>query len=162
MQLRQAVDRLVEEVRPRMLEAVPARVVGRVAQAEVGALVDDRRAGGDEVGDEVRRGAVREGEEDRIRGRQLGMDVEVERRQVRVDAVDRVVVAATPDEPDQLDVRVPRQQPDQLTADIAGRPDDPDPDPPRATGRIHAARRPRVGDGGVAGARSVDRSSSDV
>ncbi len=128
MQLGQAVDRLVEQVRPRMLEAVPARVVGGVAEAEVGALVDDRRARVDQVGDELRRCPVRQREEDRIRGRQLGMDVQVERREVGVDAVDRVPIATTPNEPDQLDIRMPRQQPDQLSADVAGSTDDPDPD----------------------------------
>ena len=35
MELGQAVDRVVEELRRRMLEAVPARVVGRVAEPEV-------------------------------------------------------------------------------------------------------------------------------
>ena len=119
-----------------MLEAVPARVVGRIAQPEVGTLVDDRRAGGDEVGDELRRGAVREGEEDRIRGRHVGMDVEVERGQVGMDAGDRIVVAAPPDEPDQLDVRMPREQPNELATDIAGRPDDPDPDHARIVCRL--------------------------
>ena len=135
MELRQTVDRVLEEVGARMLEAVPARVVGRVAQSEVGALVDDRRARGDEVGDELRRGAVREGEEDRVRGRQLGVDVEIERRR---DGRGRRAIGSwsrpRPDEPDQLDVRVPRQQPNQLAADVAGRPDDPDAD---------HARRPR-------------------
>ena len=36
VELGQAVDGLVEEVGPRVLEAVPARVVGGVAEAEVG------------------------------------------------------------------------------------------------------------------------------
>ena len=136
MELRQAVDRLLEQVRPRVLEAVPARVVGRVAEAEVGALVDDRRAGRDEVRDEVRGRAVREGEEDGVRpGGSSAWTSWSSRREVRVDPVDRVVVAAAPDEPDQLDVRVARQQPDELAADVPGRPDDPD----TARG---AARRP--------------------
>ena len=38
-----------------------------------------------------------------------------------------------PGEPDDLDVRVAGEQPDQLGADVAGRADDPDPDPARPT-----------------------------
>ncbi len=41
---------------------------------------------------------------------------------------------SAPDEADDLDVRVAGQQPDQLATDIAGRPDDPDPQPPWSTG----------------------------
>ena len=42
MQLGQPVDRLVEEVRSWVLEPVPAWIVGRIPQPEVGTLVDDR------------------------------------------------------------------------------------------------------------------------
>ena len=63
VQLGQAVDGPLEEVGSRVLEAIPARVVGRVAQAEVGTEVDDRRAVGDEVRDEAGRRAVGEREE---------------------------------------------------------------------------------------------------
>ena len=67
--------------------------------------------------------------------------VRLGRGEVRVDPADRVVVAAAADEPDELDVRVSRQQPDQLGADIAGRPDDPDPDPARPARRVDAPLR---------------------
>ena len=124
MELRQPVDRLVEEVGARVLEAVPARVVGRVAEAEVGALVDDRGAGRDEVRDEGRRGAVGECQEDRVEGvaRPAGSSAWTSSPVVARCgwiAVDRIVVAAAADEADQLDVRVARQQPDQLGTDIA-------------------------------------------
>ncbi len=95
---------------------------------------------GDEVRDELRRGAVREGEEDRIRGRKLRVDVEVERGQMRVDAGDRIAVAAAAHEPDQLDIRMSRQEPNQLATDISGRPDDPDPD--HARGRVASRHVP--------------------
>ena len=145
VELRQAVDRAVEEVGPRVLEAVPARVVGRVAQAEVGPEVDDRGARGGEVGDEPRAGAVGECQEDRVdRPRAASAsDGQVGRREVRMDAADRIVVALAADEPDQLDIRVARQQPDQLATDVPGRADDPDPDAPRPAGRVDAARGAR-------------------
>ena len=66
MELRQPVDRVVEEVGPRMLEAVPARVVVRVAEAEVGAEVDDGGARGGEIGGDLRARAVGECQEDRV------------------------------------------------------------------------------------------------
>src|SRR4051794_28771845 len=134
MQLGQPVHRVLEQVRAGMLEAIPAGVVGGVAEAEVRTLVDDRRAGGDEVWDELRRGPVREGEEDRIRGRQLRVDVEIKCREVSVDTADRIVVSPTSDKTDKLDVRMPRQEPHELAAHVAGRPDDPDPNDTR--GRI--------------------------
>ena len=145
MELRQPVDRVVEEVGPRMLEAVPARVVGRVAEAEVGAEVDDRGAGGDEVGGDLRPGAVGECQEDTAI-RRGGM---LRRRIVEVSAwrrcgwtpVDGVVVAVPADQPDQFDVRVPGEQPDQLATDIPGRPDDPDADPARPACRVHDLAR---------------------
>ena len=55
MELRQAVDRLVEEIRPRVLEAVPARIVGGVAKPEVGPEVDDGGARSGQVGGDLRR-----------------------------------------------------------------------------------------------------------
>ena len=47
-------------------------------------------------------------------------------------AADRLVVAVATGEPDDLDVRVARQEADELRADVAGRADDPDADPSRA------------------------------
>ena len=139
----QAVDGGVEEVGPRVLEAVPARVVGGVAQPEVGAEVDDRGAGGDKV---RRRApaAVPWGRARKTASRRsgsVGVDRQVGRRQMRVDAADRIVVALATDEADELDVRVAREQADELAADIAGRADDPDADPPRPAGRVDARAR---------------------
>ena len=146
VQLGQAVDGVARGARARVLEAVPARVVGRVAQPEVGPEVDDRGAVGDEVRDEAGRRAVREGEE---RGVDLGQrvpDREVGRGEVRVVAADRIVVAVAAGEPDDVDVRMARQQPDQLGADVAGRADDADADPARpavrATPRSERGRNP--------------------
>ena len=141
MELREAIDGLIEEVRARVLEAVPARVVGGVAQAEVGTLVDDRRAFRDEVGDQGGRRAMGEGHEDRVDRRKFRVDREVRGREVRVDTGDRVVITAAPHEADQLHVRVAGQQADQLGTDIAGRPDDPDPDTTWAPSRVQPAFR---------------------
>ncbi len=66
MQLGETVDGLVEQVRPRVLEAVPARIVGGVAQSEVGALVDDRGSVGDQPGHQLGGRSVGERHEDRV------------------------------------------------------------------------------------------------
>ena len=132
MQLRQAVDGRVEELRVRVLEAVPARVVGRVAQPEVGPQVDDRGAGLGHRRHAPGGDAVGEGEEDRVRLRQLGPDGQPGRGQVRVVTADRLVLAVPTGQPDDRHVRVAAQQPDQLRPDVPGRADDADPDPAHA------------------------------
>ena len=66
------------------------------------------------------------------------------RREVRVDATEGIVVAIATLQPDQRDVRVSDEEPDQLGADIAGRPDDPDPDPALAVGALGAGRSVRA------------------
>ena len=143
MELREAVDRLLEQVGTRVLEAVPARVVGRVAEAEVGTLVDDRRARRDQVRDDRGRGAVRQRQEDRIRRRELGVNGQAGRAEMGVDPGDRVVVAAAAGQSDELDVGVAGEQADELGADVAGGADDPDPDPAWPAGRVDPAQRPR-------------------
>ena len=95
VQLGQAVDGGREQVRPRVLEVVPARVVGGVAEPEVGAEVDHRLPASEELVDPARDRAVGEGEEHRLGA--VGDRVEhleVARREVRVDARDRVAPAA--------------------------------------------------------------------
>ena len=152
MELRQAVDRDVEEVGSRVVEPVPARVVGRVAEAEVGSLVDDRRAVLEQARHEGGGRPVRQRQEGGIHRRQLGVDRLLGRGQMRVDPVDRVLVAAPAGEAYEVDVRMARKQPDQLRAHVAGRPDDPDPyaarparrvDSPVATEEVHRSRRSR-------------------
>ena len=56
-----------------------------------------------------------------------------------MDPPDRVMRAVAPHEPDDLDIRMAREQPDQLATDVAGRPDDAHFDPPRTAPRIHPA-----------------------
>src|SRR5690242_9066424 len=60
-----------------------------------------------------------------------------------MDGDDRVVVAPATGQPDELDIRVPRQEADELGADISGRADDPDPDAARAAARVDPALRSR-------------------
>ena len=122
-----------------MLEAVPARIVGRVAQAEVGAQVDDRRAGGDQLGHEARRRAVGQGHEHGIGVGERGIDDQAGRGQVRVDAADRVAVAIATHEPDERRRSGGRRAAGQLRADIPGGADDRDPDLPRTSVGIDAA-----------------------
>ncbi len=126
MQLGQAVDRLREEVGRRVVEVIPARIVGRVAQAEVRSQVDDRASLGDEVRHERRRCAVGQREEDGIRRGGRGVDVQAGPAEVRMDLSDRLLLAAAPDESDDADVGMPREQPDRFRAGIAGGADDGD------------------------------------
>ena len=126
-----------------MLEAVPARVVGRVAEAEVGPEVDDRGAVGDERRHLGGGRAVGEGQEDGVGRRQAGVDEQLGRGEVRVEVADRLVVAVAPGEADDLDVRVAAQEADQLRADVAGRADDPDAQPTRTVVTEAAAQRAR-------------------
>ena len=132
VELGQAVDGALEEVGARVLEAVPARVVGRVAQAEVGPEVDDRGARVDEVRARARR--PRRGGGPGRRRPPPAASASTTRPvvgEVRVDAVDRVVVAVAAGRPTIVDVRVAGEEADQLGADVAGRADDADPDAPR-------------------------------
>ncbi len=112
-----------------MLEAVPARVVGGVAQSEVRPEIDDGRASRGQLWDEFGCRAVRQGEEDRVDRRQGRVHLEAGPREVRMRRADRFGVAGAALEPDDLDVRVAREEADELCPDVARGPDDADPDP---------------------------------
>ena len=105
MQLGQAVDGLIEEVGARMLEAVPARVVGRITEPEVGSEVDDRGPAGDEVRDDPGGRAVGQGQEHRIHGREPGPHGQSGRGEVGVMAADRLVLSIATGQSHDLDVR---------------------------------------------------------
>jgi hypothetical protein len=79
-----------------------------------------------------------QGEEDRVGRRELGVDRQTGPHELGVDPLDRVVVSAATHETDQIDVRVPGEEPDELGTDVPGGPNDPDPDPPWPTGWIDA------------------------
>ena len=66
VELGHGVDELLEQLRRRVLVAVPRLVVGRVLQAKVGAQVDHLHPRLDELGHELHRLAVREGGEDQV------------------------------------------------------------------------------------------------
>jgi hypothetical protein len=72
---------------------------------------------------------------------QLRVDRLVRGREVRVDALDRVVVTTPARQPDEVDGRMARQQSHELGPDVPGRADDPHPDP--LTGARPAVRRDR-------------------
>ncbi len=141
MQLGQAVDGDVEKLGDGVLESVPARVVGGVTKPEVGPEVDDRRAAGDQVRYELRGGPVGKGQERRVDVGELRAHRQVGGGEVRVVGADRIVLAVTAGQPDDLDVRMARQQPDELAAGVPGRADDADPDPSRPAIDRNAARR---------------------
>ena len=111
-----------------MREPVPARVVGRIAEAEVRAQVDDGGAARGQVGHDLRRGPVREREEDGVRVRHGGVHVEPGAVKVNVGPADRLPVPAAPHQAGDLDVRMAREEADQLRADVAGRAHDRDAD----------------------------------
>ena len=91
-----------------------------------------------EVRHELGGRAVGEGQERRVDLGQIGADGQLGRGEVRVVVTDRLVLAVAAGEPDDLDVRMPAQQPDQLAAAVAGRADDPDTDASRAIDAGHA------------------------
>ena len=100
-----------------------------------------------------------QGEEHGVRLGDGGVDAEPGRRQVGVAGADRLGLAATRLEPDELDRWMTRQQPNELRADVAGRPDDRHADPPvrgarpavrrdlcgRLEARAHGRTRPLAG-----------------
>ena len=142
MQLGQAVDGDVEELGDRVLEAVPARVVGRVAKPEVGPEVDDGGAAG-------RPGRARASR----RRRGGGPGTRRRRRGARSPRSGRssarwawwspigLVLAVAAGQPDDLHVRMARQQADELAAGVPGRADDADADPARPAVVRYAACR---------------------
>ena len=85
VELGQPVDGAREQLGLGVL-AVPLLVDGRVAQAEVGAQVDDLDAAAVQLGDQLRGGTVRIGDD---RGVDLGVAVEVELLEHERDAVMR-------------------------------------------------------------------------
>ena len=145
MEFREPIDGPFEQVGPGVLEAVPARVVGRITQAEIGPEVDDCSAIGNEIGDELRGGAVGEGKKRGVDLGELRADGEVGRGEVGMVAADRVVLAVTSGEAHDVDVRVARQDANQLGADVAGRSDDADADLARAAVGSRAPLRARSG-----------------
>ncbi len=66
VQLRQAVDGPSQQLGRRMVELVPARVVGRIVEAEVRPDVEQGRAAGHDVGGHSGGHAVRQRGEDRV------------------------------------------------------------------------------------------------
>jgi hypothetical protein len=129
MELRQPVHGVLQEVRPGMLESVPARVVGRGPKPEVRAQVDRRQPALPEPGDQVGGDAVGQGEEDRLRlvGHRI-VDGKAGRREVGVGPADGLVIATPAHESHDADTGMAGEEADELRADVAGRSDDGDGD----------------------------------
>ena len=125
MKLGDPVHRRRQQLGPRVVEVVPARIVGGVVEAEVRPEVDDRLPAIEELVDPARNDAVGERQEDRlgIVGDSID-DVQLAGREVGMDAREGIALPVTPDEPDDPDVRVERKEADQLGADVARRTDD--------------------------------------
>ena len=81
-----------------------------------------------------------EGQEDGVEViRQLAVDGETGRGEVRVVTADRLVVAVAPGEADDQDVGMPGEQADELRPDVPGRADDADPQSPDPVVTDHTA-----------------------
>ena len=130
-----------------MREAVPLRVVGRVAQPEVRAQVDDRGAVRGEVRHDLRGRPVGERQEDRVRLGNRRIDVEAGPVEMDVRPADRLARATASDQPLDPHVRVARQESDELRADVPGGADDRHayPGTARRPGAIEGATRERDG-----------------
>ena len=112
-----------------MVEVVPARVIGRVAKAEVRAEVDHRPARGHQARDDGRGLAVRQGDEDGVAIRQGRVHAQVGAREVGSRAADRLRITVAAHEAYDGDGRMAGQPAHQLATDIAGGPDDRHADP---------------------------------
>ncbi len=129
MQLRQPVHGPGQEIRRRVIEPVPAGIVGRVAEPEVGALVDDGDARVDEVGRHARRQAVWQCQEHGVRLRQGRVHDVPGPRQMGMHGPDRLLLPSSTLESHDAHIRMLVEQPDHLTARVSGGTDDADPDP---------------------------------
>ena len=110
-----------------MLEARPARVVGRVPEPEVRPEVDDRDAAVDKAGHDLGGRAMGQCEEDRIDfARQVGGDPRAGPREVRMAHRQRLVVPIARLQSDDAHRGMARQDPYELAAAVTGRADDPD------------------------------------
>jgi hypothetical protein len=107
-----------------MPEAIPALVVRRVSKSVVGPQVDDAAPLRDELRDQRRGGAMRQGQEYGVDVRHVGVYVEVRAGQLGMRDGHRLMVTVPTLEARDVHVRVPLQEADELPADIAGGADD--------------------------------------
>ena len=127
MQLRQAVDELRQPRRIRVRLAVPLVVAGGVAQAEVGAEIDDAIGERRELIDPAHRAAVRQAEEqqiaflDRFRSHELQLRAFAK---IRMREVDELAVEPLARDLLHLEMRMREREAQQFAAGIAGGADD--------------------------------------
>ena len=130
--LGQAVHRLLEESGRRVRVAVRAGVHRRVAQPEIGGEIDDLEAALEQGGHDRHRLDVRKRDEDRldargqqrqVRGAEDHLGEVAQRREHLSRRHARVLAGGGPADPQR---GVTAEQPEQLAAGVAARPDDPD------------------------------------
>ena len=128
--LRQPVDGFRENVRRRVLAAVPAPVRGRIPEPEVRADVDDPSPGLKQPARRLERLAVRQGQEHDVgrvrqaipvRLHQVGVDGGA---QVRKDVAGGTARLAARRQRAELHFRMAVQPPDEFRSTVAGRPGD--------------------------------------
>ena len=128
--LGEPVDGFRQQVRRRVLRAVPAPVGGRIPQPEVGAEINHPGARIEQPGRSRQRLAVRQSKEHDIGVRAeaipVGLDQVAFRHaaQVRENGLDRLARAAARRKRTKFHVRVVVQPPDQFRPAVAGRPGD--------------------------------------
>ena len=132
VELRQPVRSRRRELRRGMLEPVPARVVGRIAQPEVRSEVDHRGPVTCDLGNARRGGPVGQRQEHGVRLGHRQIDCQARPREMAMRVLDRLLIAIPALQPHQLNVRVARQDADELGTDVPGRADDRDADAPLA------------------------------
>ena len=124
VQLGQPVDGVGEQLGRGVL-AVPLLVALELVEAEVGAGVDDGDAVADVAGQPLGGGGVRQRGEDHIHlALDLGDDRQIERPEVGEDFGQPLAGFGAPGDADDLEIRVLREQPRQLSADVARDVDD--------------------------------------
>ena len=126
VQLGQAVGPAAELLRERMLGAVPDGIGARVAQPEVGRQVDDQAGGGQRPGGDLRRPAVRQGQEQHVGALFQTLidraedELAVGGPEPRIAGDQRLAGRLVPGGPGDLEPRMAGQQSQQLGAGVAG------------------------------------------
>ena len=108
-----------------MVELVPARIVGRIVEAEVRPDVQQGGAAGYDSGSHLGCNTVWQGGEDGIGLGNRLVDDQSSGAEMRMRLGDGLPVAVAAVQPGQPYIRMAEQQPDQLSTGVARGPDDP-------------------------------------
>ncbi len=127
VKLRQAVHGARQQVRPGMLEAIPARIVGRILEPEVRAEVDHRGPLADEGRSPLDGRPMGQGQEDGVGSRGGVIEAQGRPGEMGVDGLDGFGAPPSPDETDQLHGWMPSKDADQLGSRVSSSADHRDP-----------------------------------